>query len=158
LILGVGDLAASQGMPIQDIGSAGPYPGDIWHYARSKMIIAARANGLAAIDGPFADFRDLEGYRREAEWAASLGASGKWAIHPAQIDVANEVFGTKRKEIERARRVIDAVEAAEREGLGATAVDGVMADAASLRICRAILERAELEHQRIGALVEGEAR
>ena len=93
LILGFGDLSASQGMRFGVASDpANRYPGDIWHHARVRMISACRANGLDAIDGPFGNFRDPEGYRREATWAATLGAVGKWAIHPSQIDIANEVF------------------------------------------------------------------
>jgi len=113
LILGVGDLAGSQGIRAADIGSASPYPGDVWHYARNRMIIAARMNGLDAIDGPFADFSDPDGYRAEARRAATLGAVGKWAIHPSQIALAHEVYSPAPSEVARARRIVDAVAAAE---------------------------------------------
>src|SRR5205823_15065548 len=100
LILGFGDLSASQGMRL-GIGADGAdhYPGDIWHHARARMIVAARAHGLDAIDGPFANFKDAQGYRREATWAAMLGAVGKWAIHPSQIEIANDVFAPTQREI-----------------------------------------------------------
>ena len=88
------------------------YPGDMWHYARNRLIVAARANGLDAVDGPYADFHDTDGYRREAAWAATLGAVGKWCIHPNQISVANEVFAPTRAEIDQALRVVAAVRAA----------------------------------------------
>ena len=143
LILGVGDLSASQGIRVGHIGEAGDrYPGDMWHYARNRMIVAARANGLDAIDGPFANFRDPDGYRKEAGWAATLGAVGKWAIHPSQVELANEVFAPTPGEIERARSVVDAVRAAEGAGEGAANLNGMMIDAATARIFETILDRA----------------
>src|SRR3954453_3158722 len=106
LILGVGDLSASQGIRTGHIGdSADRYPGDMWHYARNRMIVAARANGLDAIDGPYANFRNPDAYRREAMWAATLGAVGKWAIHPSQVPIANEVFAPTTVEIDQARSI-----------------------------------------------------
>jgi citrate lyase subunit beta/citryl-CoA lyase len=144
LILGVGDLSASQGIRAGHIGG-GPdarYPGDMWHYARNRMIVAARANGLDAIDGPYADFRDADGYRIQAAWAATLGAVGKWCIHPSQVPLANEVFAPTAAEIERATRIVTAVREAEQQGQGAASLGGVMIDAATTRIFEAVLERA----------------
>ena len=149
LILGVGDLSASQGIRVGHIGEATDrYPGDMWHYARNRMIVAARAHGLDAIDGPYANFRDAEGYRREAGWAATLGCVGKWAIHPSQIAIANEVFAPTPDEIERARRAVDAVRAAEETGAGAASLGGMMIDAATARIFQVTLDRAALIEQR----------
>lgn len=145
LILGVGDLSASQGMRLGHIGSReSAYPGDIWHYARTRLIVAARANGIDAIDGPFANFRDPEGYRRECTWATTLGAVGKWAIHPSQVEIANTVFAPTEEEIERAKALVERVRAAEAAGAGAASDDGVMIDAATARIFEATLERARL--------------
>jgi citrate lyase subunit beta / citryl-CoA lyase len=144
LILGVGDLSASQGMRLGNIGEAkGGYPGDIWHYARTRMIVAARANGIDAIDGPFADFRDAEGYRKEANWSSALGAVGKWAIHPSQVEIANDVFSPTADEVRRAKSIIEKVRAAEAAGQGAASNNGVMVDAATARIFELVLERAE---------------
>ncbi len=149
LILGVGDLSASQGIRTGHIGDAADrYPGDMWHYARNRMIVAARANGLDAIDGPFANFRNDAAYRREATWASTLGAVGKWAIHPSQVPIANEVFSPTAEETERARAVVEAVASAEDAGEGAANLGGVMIDAATARIFAAVLERAD----RIAAL------
>jgi citrate lyase subunit beta/citryl-CoA lyase len=143
LILGVGDLSASQGIRSGHVGEAAAhYPGDMWHYARNRMIVAARANRLDAIDGPNANFRDLDGYRTEATWASTLGAVGKWAIHPSQIAVANEVFSPTANEIARARLVVAAVRDAEAAGSGAASVDGQMIDAATARIFQMVLDRA----------------
>jgi citrate lyase subunit beta / citryl-CoA lyase len=143
LILGVGDLSASQGIRSGHVGeTADHYPGDMWHYARNRMIVAARANRLDAIDGPNANFRDLDGYRLEATWASTLGAVGKWAIHPSQIAVANDVFSPTANEIARARLVVAAVRDAEASGSGAASVDGQMIDAATARIFQIVLDRA----------------
>jgi citrate lyase subunit beta/citryl-CoA lyase len=141
LILGVGDLSASQGMRLGHIGVNKDlrYPGDVWHYARNRMIVAARANGLDAIDGPWGDFRDGEGYRRDASWVATLGAVGKWCIHPSQIEIANDVFSPTEREVARAKEVLAAV--GEGDGKAAN-LNGVMVDAATARIFEIVLERA----------------
>jgi len=145
LILGFGDFSASQGMRLSLHGKGdGKYPGDAWHYHRNRMIVAARANGLDAIDGPFADFRDEDGYRTEATWAAALGAVGKWAIHPSQVPIANDVFSPTDAEIARAQRMVEQVRAAEATGTGAAAASGVMIDAATARIFEQVLDRARL--------------
>ena len=149
LILGVGDLSASQGIRTRHIGEpADRYPGDMWHYARNRMIVAARAHGLDAIDGPYANFRNPDGYRREAGWAATLGCVGKWAIHPSQIEIANEVFAPTADEVERARQAIEAVRKAEASGAGAASLGGMMIDAATARVFQVTLDRAALVEQR----------
>ena len=148
LILGVGDLSASQGIRLGHIGAAADgtngYPGDVWHYARNRMIVAARANGLDAIDGPYGAINNPEGYEREASWAATLGSVGKWAIHPSQIPIANQVFAPTPTEIERAAAAVRAVQEAEDAGLGAASFQGQMIDAATARIFDGVLERARL--------------
>lgn len=142
LILGVGDLSASQGMRLGHIGvtKENGYPGDVWHYARNRMIVAARANGLDAVDGPWGDFKDGEGYRRESGWASTLGAVGKWCIHPSQIELANAAFSPTEREVARAKQVVEAVQAAEG---GAANLNGTMIDAASARVFEVVLERAK---------------
>jgi citrate lyase subunit beta/citryl-CoA lyase len=145
LILGVGDLSASQGIRTGHVSEPSlRYPGDMWHYARNRMIVAARANGLDAIDGPYPNYRDAQGYRRDATWASTLGCAGKWCIHPDQVPIANDVFAPTEKEIETARRMCEAYDAAERGGEGAAGAAGVLVDAASVRIFRGVLERARL--------------
>ena len=145
LILGVGDLSASQGMKLGGIGlSDERYPGDIWHFARARMVVAARAAGIDAIDGPYANFQNPEGFLREAGRAASLGFVGKWAIHPSQIDLANQAFAPTEEEIARAREMIAEVRRAEEEGQGAAGSGGVMIDAATARIYQVIVDRADL--------------
>jgi len=141
LILGFGDLSASQGVRL---ALASGYPGDLWHYARARVVVAARAHGLDAIDGPFANYHDPESYRREAAWASTLGFVGKWAIHPSQIEIANDVFAPTEQEIALARRMCEAYEAASQGGAGAAGTGGILVDAASVRIFEAVLERARL--------------
>jgi citrate lyase subunit beta/citryl-CoA lyase len=126
------------------IGGLNPdYPGDQWHAALSRMIVACRAYGLRPIDGPFGDFKDPEGYRLAAKRAAALGIEGKWAIHPSQIALANEVFTPPPAEVDRARRILVALEEAAREGRGAAQLDGRMIDAASARMAQNIVEMNE---------------
>jgi len=149
LILGVGDLSASQGIRAGHIGvtndeAGNSYPGDMWHYARNRMIVAARANGIDAIDGPNANFADLEGYRRDASWVATLGGVGKWCIHPSQVAIANDVFAPTETEIKQATAIINAVRDAEEQGLGAAQLDGIMIDAATTRVFEVVMERARM--------------
>jgi citrate lyase subunit beta/citryl-CoA lyase len=146
IIFGPGDFSASQGVRAGKSigGSITTYPGDIWHYARSKIVVAARAAGIDAIDGPFADFRNPDGYREEALRSSTMGFVGKWAIHPSQIELANEIYSPSKEEVDRARRLEAAYAKAEAEGLGAVTFEGVMVDAASVRIIRNVIEKANL--------------
>lgn len=144
LIFGPGDYSASQGVNTKAIGGDTGYPGDIWHYARNKIVIAARAAKIEAVDGPFAAFKDPDGYRRECARSSALGFIGKWAIHPSQIELANEAFAPSADEVNRARVLAQAYAEAEAKGLGAVAVDGDMVDAASVRILRNTLTKADL--------------
>ncbi len=114
--------------------------GDQWHFGISRMVAACRANGLRPIDGPFGDFDDADGYRSAARRAAALGCEGKWAIHPAQIELANEVFTPSDAEVDRARRILDAMEAAAKEGKGAVSLDGRLIDAASIRMAQNLID------------------
>ena len=145
LIFGPGDYSASQGVNTKAVGGSDSlYPGDIWHYARNKIVIAARAAGIEAIDGPYAMFKDPEGYRRECDRSSVLGFVGKWAIHPAQIEISTEVFSPSKDEVAHARTLSTAYAEAEANGLGAVAVDGDMVDAASVRILRNTIRKADL--------------
>jgi citrate lyase subunit beta/citryl-CoA lyase len=140
LHFGVADYAASNRARTVSIGGLNPnYPGDQWHFALSRMIVAARAYGLRPIDGPFGDFSDPDGYRAGAARAAALGAEGKWAIHPSQIELANEVFSPPEAELQRARRIVEALDEAAAQGKGAAAVEGKMIDAASARMAQTVI-------------------
>jgi citrate lyase beta subunit len=141
---GVADYAASCRARTVSIGGLNPdYPGDQWHTAISRMTVACRAYGLRPIDGPFGDFKDPDGYRAAARRGAALGIEGKWAIHPSQIALANEVFTPPPAEVERARRILVALDEAAREGRGAAQLDGRMIDAASARMAQNVVSMAE---------------
>jgi citrate lyase beta subunit len=146
LIFGPGDFSASMLMPGTNIGVAEEwdnlYPGHRFHYPMSRIVTAARAFGLLPIDGPVADFRNLEAFRRSCLIARSLGYQGKWCIHPAQISTANDVFMPTEDEVRRAREVVDRYEDARGAGVGAIAIDGVMIDVASIKMAEATLELA----------------
>lgn len=144
LHFGVADFAASMRARTVNIGGLNPdYPGDQWHAAISRMVTACRAFGLRAIDGPFGDFSDPEGYKAGARRAAALGCEGKWAIHPSQVTLANEVFSPTSAEVTKARRIIEELRAAEAQGKGAASLDGKMIDAASERMAQNVLVIAE---------------
>jgi malyl-CoA/(S)-citramalyl-CoA lyase len=148
---GVADYAAFNKARTVVIGGLNPdYPGDQWHFALSRMTVACRAYGLRPIDGPFGDFSDPAGYTAGAKRAAALGIEGKWAIHPSQIELANEVFSPTAKEVERAERILAALKEAEAQGKGAASLDGKMIDAASEKMANNLLATA-------AAIKKGEA-
>jgi citrate lyase beta subunit len=140
LHFGVADYAASNRARTVSIGGLNPnYPGDQWHFALSRMIVACRAYGLRPIDGPYGDYSDPDGFRAGARRAAALGCEGKWAIHPSQVELANEVFSPPEAEVDRAQRIIEALRQAEAQGKGAASVDGKMIDAASERMAKTVI-------------------
>jgi malyl-CoA/(S)-citramalyl-CoA lyase len=116
---------------------------DPWHAAQTRMMIACRAYGLRPIDGPFGDFNDPEGYVAAANRAAVLGYEGKWAIHPSQIELANRVYTPSQAEVTKARRIIDAMAQAAKEGRGAVSLDGRLIDIASIRMAQALIAKAD---------------
>ncbi|HUD26670.1 MAG TPA: CoA ester lyase [Burkholderiaceae bacterium] len=116
---------------------------DPWHAAQTRMMVACRAYGLRPIDGPFGDFGDADGFVAAANRAAVLGYEGKWAIHPSQIDLANRVFTPSAAEVSKARRIVEAMAQAAREGKGAVSLDGRLIDIASIRMAEALLAKAE---------------
>ena len=144
LVFGMGDYSASQQMQIATVGGSGSYPPDLWHYPRYQMTIACRANGIDPVDGPYANFRNPEAYRKEAERAHALGMAGKWAIHPSQIELANAVFTPSADDVASARAQKAAYDEALAKGIGSINVDGVMVDAASIRIVQNTIDRADL--------------
>jgi malyl-CoA/(S)-citramalyl-CoA lyase len=145
---GVADYAASCRARTVVIGGLNPeYPGDQWHAALSRMLVACRAYGLRPIDGPFGEFKDPDGYRLAARRAAALGYEGKWAIHPSQIALANEVFTPPAAEVDRAKRILVALDEAARQGRGAAQLDGRMIDAASARMAQNVVLMSEAIEQ-----------
>lgn len=155
---GVADYAASTRARTTVIGGVHPEYGvltdkdsagkrdyfwaDPWHGAQTRMMVACRAYGLRPIDGPFGDFNDPEGFKAAARRAAVLGYEGKWAIHPSQIALANEVFTPTPAEITKAQRIMEAMAQAAKDGKGAVSLDGRLIDAASIRMAEALLEKA----------------
>jgi malyl-CoA/(S)-citramalyl-CoA lyase len=159
LHFGVADYAASTRARTVGIGGANPdyslltdaddagnretHWGDMWHYAIARMVVAARANGLRPIDGPFGDFSDPEGYKAAARRAAVLGCEGKWAIHPSQIALANEVMSPSEADVQKAERILEAMKQAEAEGKGAVSLDGRLIDYASIRQAEVLVQKAK---------------
>jgi citrate lyase subunit beta/citryl-CoA lyase len=135
LVFGPGDYSAAVGIPVTTIGGAPEgYPGDHLNYVYSRLVVAARAAGIQAIDGPYAAVQDLEGLRARARLARALGLDGKWTIHPAQIEVVNTVFTPDRQEWERAEAILAAYADAETAGRGAAIFEGEMIDEANRKM------------------------
>src|SRR5690625_1654033 len=159
LHFGVADYAASTQARTTNIGGPNPlygvltdpddadarhyHWGDMWHYALARMVVAARAAGLRPVDGPFGDIGDAEGYKAQGRRAAILGCEGKWAIHPSQIDLANELFAPSEEEIAKANRILAAMEQAQKEGKGAVTLDGRLIDIASIKQAEVLVEKAK---------------
>ena len=143
LIFGPGDFAASAGMPQLSVGAAVPeYGGDQWHYVLSRILTTARAFGLQAIDGPYAQIRDPEGFRVVARRSQLLGFDGKWALHPDQIELCNEIFSPALADYERAERILDAyAKATGEDGRGAVVFEGEMIDEASRKMAEQVAAR-----------------
>jgi citrate lyase subunit beta / citryl-CoA lyase len=135
LVFGPADFMASLGMRSLTVGAqpAG-YAGDAFHYAHMRILVAARANGLQAIDGPHAAIDDLDGLRRSAASVAALGYDGKWVIHPSQIDIVNAEFSPSQADYDRAELLLEAYDYYTGRGLGAAALDGEMIDEASRKL------------------------
>jgi citrate lyase subunit beta/citryl-CoA lyase len=143
LIFGPGDLSADLGLPQLIIGKVvGDYPGDLWHYVSMRILLAARANHLLAIDGPYAVLADTEGLERSARLSASLGFDGKWVVHPGQIETVNRVFTPDPRVYRRAEAIVAAYrQATEQQGRGAVRYEGEMIDEATRRMAEAIARR-----------------
>lgn len=160
ILFGSADYAAASQMQIKMIGGPNPdyhvltdpdaagerrvHWGDMWHYHLARLVAAARANGLRPIDGPFADIKDPDGWMASAMRSRTLGCEGKMAIHPSQVELANELFKPSVKEVEHARRILEAMEEAEKTGAGAVTLDGKMIDIASIRQAETTVKMAEL--------------
>ncbi len=148
LVFGIADYSASIGARLVSISGHGEkeeqlYPGHRWHFALSNMVMHAKAHGKLAIDAPYGNFKDTEGLRRSAVMACALGCDGKWAIHPSQVDIINEVFTPTKEDIALAAKVIEANIRAKSEGKGAIAVEGRMVDQATVRMATQLWEQAK---------------
>ena len=149
LHFGVADYAASLKARTVIIGGLNPnYPGDQWHHGLSKLVTTCRAFGLRPIDGPFGDIKDPEGYIDAAKRGAAIGIEGKWAIHPSQIEHANNVFSPPESEIDKSKRILDELKKAAAEGKGAAQLDGRMIDAASARMAENVINISNLIQSR----------
>jgi citrate lyase beta subunit len=148
LVFGIVDYSASIGARLVSISGHGEkeeeiYPGHRWNFEMSRIVMAAKAHGLLAIDAPYGNFKDAKGLERSAALACALGYDGKWAIHPDQIDIINQVFSPSTEDIERAIKVLAAHKEAQEKGLGAVAVEGRMVDQATVRLARQLYEQAK---------------
>jgi len=145
IIFGAGDLSASQRARVDgNFDPISEYPGDFWHFARAQVVTAARVAGIDAIDAPYPAYQDPDGYRRSATHASLLGFDGKWAIHPSQIEIANEVFAPTAEEVAEAREAIEIYRRSEADGVGAIGRDGRLVDAAHMRLAENTLYKASL--------------
>jgi citrate lyase subunit beta/citryl-CoA lyase len=139
LIFGPGDYSAAVGIPITTIGAAPDgYPGDHLNYVYSRLVVAARAAGIQAIDGPYGNISDVDGLRTRSRLARALGLDGKWTIHPGQIATVNEVFSPEREQWERAEAMLAAYDEAHRAGAGAAVFEGEMIDEANRKMAERI--------------------
>jgi malyl-CoA/(S)-citramalyl-CoA lyase len=164
MIFGVADYAASIQSHTASIGGVDPgysvltdpgedgdraiHWGDQWHYPLARIAVTCRAHGLRPIDGPYGDFTDEEGYLAAARRSAVLGYEGKWAIHPSQVPLANEVFTPAPRLVERTRRIVEAMRVAAADGKGAVSLDGRLIDAASIRMAENLLAKLEQIEER----------
>lgn len=152
--LGAADFAASMGMQTTGIGGTQEnyymwrdgqkYWSDPWHWAQTAIVAACRTHGILPVDGPFGDFSDAEGFRAQALRSATLGMVGKWAIHPSQVALANEVFTPSEKAVTEAREILAAMDEAKKSGAGAAVYKGRLVDIASIRQAEVIVRQAEM--------------
>lgn len=152
--LGAADFAASMGMATTGIGGTQEdyymlregqkYWSDPWHWAQAAIVAACRTHGVLPVDGPFGDFSDDEGFRAQARRSATLGMVGKWAIHPKQVALANEVFTPSESAVTEAREILAAMEDAKARGEGATVYKGRLVDIASIKQAEVIVRQAEM--------------
>jgi malyl-CoA/(S)-citramalyl-CoA lyase len=152
--LGAADFAASMGMQTTGIGGTQEsyymhhdgqrHYADPWHWAQAAIVAACRTHGVLPVDGPFGDFSDDEGFRAQARRSATLGMVGKWAIHPKQVTLANEVFTPSEAAVQEAREILAAMEEAKRSGAGATVYKGRLVDIASIKQAEVIVKQAEM--------------
>jgi malyl-CoA/(S)-citramalyl-CoA lyase len=152
--LGAADFAASMGMQTTGIGGTqenyymvhegAKYWPDPWHWAQAAIVAACRTHGVLPVDGPFGDFSDDDGFVAQARRSATLGMVGKWAIHPKQVALANEVFTPSEAQVTEAREILAAMEQAKKDGAGATVYKGRLVDIASIKQAEVIVRQSEM--------------
>ncbi len=152
--LGAADFAASMGMQTTGIGGTQEnyymhrdgqkFWSDPWHWAQTAIVAACRTHGVLPVDGPFGDFSDDDGFRAQALRSATLGMVGKWAIHPKQVALANDVFTPSDEQVTEAKEILEAMEQAKKDGAGAAVYKGRLVDLASIRQAEVIVRQAEL--------------
>ena len=147
LVFGIADYSASIGARLVSLSGHGEeedvYPGHRWHFEMSRLVMAAKAQNLMAIDAPYGNFKDTDGLEQACAMACALGFDGKWAIHPSQLDTINRAFSPSKEDVDRAVKVLNAYETAKAEGRGAAAVNGRMVDGATVRLARQVKAQAE---------------
>jgi malyl-CoA/(S)-citramalyl-CoA lyase len=148
LVFGIVDYSVSIGARLISISGHGEkeeeiYPGHRWNFEMSRIVMAAKAHGLLAIDAPYGNFKDPQGLQRSTAVACALGYDGKWAIHPDQIDIIQQAFSPSKEDIERAVKVLAAHKEAREKGLGAVAVEGRMVDQATVRLAEQLYAQAK---------------
>jgi len=148
LVFGVADYSSSIGAKLVSISGHGENEEGLflahrWNFAISRLVMAAKASGLMAIDSPYGNFRDTEGLKHSSATACALGCDGKWAIHPSQLDTINRVFTPSKEDINRAGKILKAYENVEKEGIGAASIDGRMIDKATYRLATKLWEKAK---------------
>jgi citrate lyase subunit beta/citryl-CoA lyase len=143
LVFGPADFMASVGIRSLEVGGQPEgYAGDVYHYALMRILVAARAHGLQAIDGPYLKVRDLDGFRRAAASAAALGYDGKWVLHPGQVEAANQAFAPSEAEYSRAVAILEAyAHATTVQARGAVMLGDEMIDEASRKMAEAVVAR-----------------
>ncbi len=152
--LGAADFAASMGMATTGIGGTqkdyymlhegARHWSDPWHWAQAAIVAACRTHGVLPVDGPFGDFSDDEGFRAQARRSATLGMVGKWAIHPKQVALSNEVFTPSDEAVTEAREILEAMATAQARGEGAAVYKGRLVDIASIRQAEVIVRQSEM--------------
>jgi len=144
LMFGVGDYTRAQGVDFRDAMKPRFYPGDIWHFQRSTLAVAARVIGADFVDGPWAFIPDQDGYRDECKRVKTLGGVGKWAIHPTQVEIAMSEFGPSPEEVSLATQAIAMIKAAKDAGKGAIKTpDGILLDEATIPLMQNVLDSAK---------------
>jgi len=147
LVFGIADYSVSLGMFFKGISGHGEeegfYPGHRFHFPLSRMAMAAKSKGVLAIDAPYGNFKNIEGLKRSCIISKYLGYDGKWAIHPSQIEIINEIYSPDEEDVKRCEKIIKAYTQSKTSGMGSVSIDGRMVDGATVRLAKSIMDRWE---------------